>query len=135
MIGYNRHSSVQGAILTLKARRFNFYPPTKHESLGFRVFKFKISDNSEAVIKKELSPKEAFWRQKISLLNSNDGIKGEIIRGFSERPFKAEGGVPGTSAHRAQGADTREGRNFSELDRVYTALLKMEPEVLIIPQR
>ena len=135
MIRYKQPASIQGAIFTLKFRRFNPYPPTKHESLGFRIFKFKLSDNALVVIKKELSPKERFWLEKKSLLNSGDGIKGEIIRGFSEKPFKPKGGVPGTSAHRAQGADTPEGRNFGELDRMYTALLKLEPEIATTHQR
>jgi hypothetical protein len=134
MIRYEQPASIQGAILTLKARRFNLYPPTKHESLGFMIFKFKISDNALAVIKKELSPRERFWQEKGSLLNSGDGIKGEIIRGFSEKPFKPQGAVPGTSAHRAQGADTPEGRNLAELDRVYTPLFELKPKIPITHQ-
>jgi hypothetical protein len=132
MIRFEEPASIQGAVLTLRARRFNPYPPTKHEYLGFLIFKFKLSDNAFAVIQKELSPKEKFWPAKESLLNSGDGIKGDIIRGFSEQPFRPRGAVPGTSAHRAQGVSTPEGRNFAELDRAYTALLKMKPKIHII---
>lgn len=135
MIRYKQPASIQGAIFTLKFRRFNPYPPTRHESLGFMIFKFKLSDNALAVIKKELSPKERFWPEKKSFLDSGDGIQGEIIRGFSEKPFKPKGGIPGTSAHRAQGADTSAGRNFGELDRAYTALFELEPEIPITHQR
>jgi hypothetical protein len=134
MIKYKQPASIQGAILSLRARRFNPYPPSKHETLGFMLYKFKLSDTSSAVIKKELEPKECFWREKESLLDVDDGIAGEIIRGFTESPFKP-GLVRGSGAHRAQGADTPEGRNFAELDRVYTALFKLEPEIPITHQR
>jgi hypothetical protein len=134
MIRFKGPASIQGATLTLKARRFNPYPPTRHEPLGFLVFKFKLSDNALAVIKKELSPKERFWPEKESLLNLGDGIQGEIIRGFSEQPLKPQGGVAGTAAHRAQGADTSEGRSFGELDRAYAALLKMKPKTPVTHQ-
>ena len=83
----------------------------------------------QTLIKKELSPKRTFWPEKKSLLNSGDGIRGEIIRGFSEKPFNLAGGVPGTSAHRAQGADTPEGRNFGELDRMYSAFHPIESQI------
>lgn len=134
MIKYRQPASIQGAILSLRARRFNPYPPSKNETLGFLVYKFKLSDNSLAVIKKELEPKECFWREKESLLDVDDGVAGEIIRGFTETPLKL-GLVPGSAAHRGQGADTPEGRNFAELDRVYTALLKMEPKIPTTRQR
>ena len=134
MIKYKQPASVQGAILSFRARRFNPYPPSKHAILGFTLYKFKLSDTSLAVIKKELNPKKCFWQEKESLLDVHDGVEGEIIRGFTETPFNP-GLVTGSGAHRAQGGDTREGRNFAELDRVYTALFKMKPEIQAIHKR
>lgn len=122
MIKHEKPASIQGAILSLRARRFNPYPPSKHEILGFLVHKFRLGDNSSAAIRKELDPKRRFWSEKESLLDADDGIAGEIIRGFTETPFKPAGGIPGSGSHRAQGGDTSEGKNFAELDRMYRAI-------------
>ena len=125
MILYRPPASIQGAILTLKTKRFNPFPPRKDESYDCIIYKFTLQGSSHAAIKKELNPKERFCEEKESLLDSEDGIAGHVIRGFSSGPIKIKGGIPGSSSHRTQGADTPEGNNFAELEVSFSTIPRL----------
>jgi len=130
MILSEKPASIQGAILSLRARQIHPYPPKKDRSLGFRVYPFKLNDSAEAIIKKELLPRNRFLINIDSLLDKDDGIMGEIITGFSgERRIRPKGGIPFSHRHRGRGADTADGKNFAKLDREWKAIHEKRPEL------
>jgi len=130
MLKSNIPASVQAAILSFGTRKFEPRPPQKHKVLGCMVYYFKLSRDSQAVIRKELEPKQPFLSEKESLLDLYDGIKGELIEGFSTRPLNPpKQPEPFSSAHRGKYLQTSNGKNFAELTRMYKALHQMLPKL------
>jgi hypothetical protein len=88
--------------------------------LNTTVYHFQIERDARAVISEEVSPKTA----KISpsaLLDRGDGVRGEIISGFSIKALKPPRIQHRTSAHRGQFLQTT-AFSFAKLDRVWQAL-------------
>jgi len=124
MIAYHHGASIEANSLSLKSRKYNLYPPEKHQRLSYLVFPFKLSIDAKAIIVKELIPKKTIIKSD-SLLNLNDGIQGEIISGFTEKLGKRPKLAPGSSTHRARFVDTN-GFSFAMLQREFRALLLMK---------
>lgn len=97
-IKYIPPASIEAEKATATTRRFEPLTPQKHKLLGL-TFPFKFDRNSEISITKELSPKKATI-DDTSMLNENDGLKGDAISGFTLKALKPEL-IHGSSTHKA----------------------------------
>lgn len=127
VIDYRLYSSVEGNALLLSCRKYLNKQPKLEEKLNCIVFRFQLKDNAKVSIKKELNPKVAIIN-KDSLLNKGDGLKGEIISGFSVKPIKSASILPRTSLHRGQFVNTKKF-SYSRLDREFLALREMKSRI------
>jgi hypothetical protein len=97
-IKYLPPASIEAEKATAITRRFESLTPQKNKLLGL-TFPFKFDRNSEISITKELSPKEAKI-DKTSMLNKDDGLKGDAISGFTLKALKPDL-IHGSSTHKA----------------------------------
>ena len=123
MIYFKKNDSIEGKSFSLCFRKFINMNPTNDPILSKVVFNFVIKDFAKAVIEKELSSKKAIIRET-SYLNKDDGIQGEIIRGFSVKPIKPilNRKIIHRGSHRAGNIIT-EKFSFAKIDREWRSLL------------
>ena len=132
-IKYDCPASIECEESNLKSRKIIPLQPVKNTSMEIRsklLYPFKLDRNSEAYIKKELVPKKAIINDD-SMLNFEDGIKGDMISGFSgtlinKNRIKVE---KGSSTHKAQFLILKEFV-YAKLEKSYKAIEDKETSQL-----
>lgn len=97
---YNPPASIEAEKAKGKARKVILQGPQKNSVLSCTTYRFKFDRNCEVSIVEEVFPKTARIKP-YSLLNKGDGIKGDMISGFSTKPLKKPKVGPGSSTHQA----------------------------------
>ncbi len=119
MIYIKNNDSIEGISFSLCCRKYINMMPTNDPILSKIVFNFAIKNNAKAVIEKELSPKKAIIRET-SYLNKDDGIQGDIIRGFSVKPVSKETLIH-RGSHRAKNITTKKF-SFAKIEREWRVI-------------
>lgn len=94
--------------------------PVRNPKLACIIFPFKLDRNCEIIISKELDPKEPKIDNN-SLLNLGDGLKGDMIYGFSEKSVPSPDVKKGSSTHKASFL-TIKNFVFARLEKPFKAL-------------
>lgn len=85
-------ASIECSEASITARKIIPIQPIRNTHSELRatlLYRFKLDLNSEAFIVRELSPKQAII-DRSSMLDSGDGIKGDMISGFSTTLMKPD---------------------------------------------
>ena len=129
VIEYREGASIEGLRLALSCRRLQVQPPYRHRVLNQLVYGFQMSIEASAFIDRESQPKEARIHPS-SLLNQGDGLRGEMISGFSVTHIPRHRVQHRTSAHKGQFVETRDF-SFAHLDRAWQSLRRRQNVPLI----
>ena len=104
---YQKNDSIEGRQLAFETRQFNQLRPYKeNDKFNQMVFPFRIGIQGTISIEQELEPKKAIYRDK-SVLNKNDGIRGQSISGFSTKIIPEIQVKPTTHTHKASIGKTK----------------------------
>lgn len=123
-IFYATGNSVEGRSLRLLSRDpIRTGRPTAHSTLK-RAYPFWLSQNSEAEITQELSPKTAI-HSPTSALNLGDMLRAGRISGITENPLGASQLVQATGNHRSNHVNTN-GFGFAKIEIPVRNVLMMQ---------
>ncbi len=129
ILSYKTPASIECDTASIKTRKIEPRPPIFEERLESIVYPFKLSLNSEAIIKKELNPKKPIIDSS-SKLNIGEGISGEMIAGFSLNGIGRDNTVKrGSSRHKASFLDVN-GFVYAKLEKPYRGIREMKPCLL-----
>jgi hypothetical protein len=126
-ISYNAGDCIEADGVDLDFRRFQPQRPRRNTRLNTLVFHFLLQIDAKAIITKEISPKR-FQIEQRSMLNSGDGIHGELISAFSTEHIKKPVVGHRTGRHKGQFLSIR-SFTFAKLDRAWKALERKEINV------
>ncbi|MDP3111586.1 MAG: hypothetical protein Q8M71_05750 [Thermodesulfovibrionales bacterium] len=124
-VSYSPQSSIEGAVVSLKARKINLQLPRRNTYTKLKVsviYPYKLDRNSEAVILKELKPKKFIIRHN-SMLSVGDKIKGDMISGLSTVIIKLGKAKikRGSGTHKASFLSVK-GFIFAKLEKSFASL-------------
>lgn len=128
-VAYTVPSSIECLSGFIKTRSINPLVPQKNnypEIKSIILYRFKLDRNCEAHISKELDPKKAIVDTK-SMLNVADGVKGDMISGFSTQAIKQDKAVikKGSSTHQAQYISIS-GFLYAKLEKSFGSIERMK---------
>lgn len=113
-------ASIEAERADAKTRKIIQLMPFKDAKLACMFFPFKLDRNCEITISKELNPKRPKVKDN-SLLNLGDGLKGDMIYGFSEKNVPSPEVKKGSSTHKANFLKIK-NFVFARLEKPFKAL-------------
>ena len=120
---YVTPASIEASKGSAKTRKVIPQRPIYNKKLSCQVFPFKFNRNCSISIKKELVPKKAKIN-KLSMLNQNDKLIGDMIYGFSKVPVPSPMIKKGSSTHKANFIEIKKFV-FAKLEKSFQAIEMM----------
>ena len=134
-IQYNLPASIECEKAHLIARKINIQRPIKNNYPNLRpaiLYNCKLDRNSEATIIEGCNPKK-FYIDKNSLLDPEDGIKGDMIHCLTEGPLKTIVKKT-THTHQASHIETKKF-TYAKLEKSFKAIENMQGTEVITNQK
>jgi len=131
MKGVWNGSAIECTAAEIISRKINYSSYMKINKIG-NCLVYKCSQNSEATVKKELSPKEALHNQN-SNLSLNDKVEGEnMLVAVNVRRQLKIGLVNHTGRHKAQYVNTTD-YTYAEISRQIPCVPLLDPPIVFKP--
>lgn len=119
MIKYQSPAAIECSQAKCKFRKLQPQRPIIHPRLKM-LYKFKFTKNGEVYIAQELNPKIPII-DKTSMLNTGDGIRGNIISISTTSPFRKPIVKAGSATHQAQFL-LHKAFTYAKLEKSYSTI-------------